>query len=43
VNRFEPPHPTEAHEARWFSTAELDTVSTRPPDLADRLSRASDS
>jgi TDG/mug DNA glycosylase family protein len=43
VDRFEPPHLTEAHEARWFSPADLKTVSTRPPDLAERLSSASDS
>jgi TDG/mug DNA glycosylase family protein len=43
VGRFEPPHLTEGQEARWFSPAELDGVSTRPPDLAERLSRASGS
>ena len=43
VDRFEPPHLTEAHEARWFSPAELESVSTRPLDLAERLSSASDS
>ena len=43
VGRFEPPHLTEAHEVRWFSLGELGSVSTRPPDLAERLSRASDS
>ena len=43
VDRFEPPHLTEAHEVRWFSPAELSAVSTRPPDLAERLSRASGS
>jgi TDG/mug DNA glycosylase family protein len=42
VDRFEPPHLTEAHEVRWFSFAELGSVSTRPPDLAGRLSSASD-
>jgi 8-oxo-dGTP pyrophosphatase MutT (NUDIX family) len=43
VNLFEPPHLTEAREVRWFSPAELKTVSTRPLDLAERLSSASDS
>jgi TDG/mug DNA glycosylase family protein len=43
VDRFEPPHLTEAHEARWFSIGELSSESTRPPDLAERLSSASDS
>ena len=43
VDRFEPPHLTEAQELRWFSPAELKTVSTRPPDLAERLSCASGS
>ena len=42
VERFELPYLTEAHEARWFSPAELKTVATRPPDLAERLSSASD-
>jgi double-stranded uracil-DNA glycosylase len=42
VDRFEPPHLTEAHEVRWFSIGELGSVSTRPPDLAERLSSASD-
>jgi TDG/mug DNA glycosylase family protein len=42
VDRFEPPHLTEAHEARWFSPADLESVSTRPRDLAERLSSASD-
>jgi TDG/mug DNA glycosylase family protein len=42
VDRFEPPYLTEAHEARWFSPSDLKTVSTRPPDLAERLSSASD-
>jgi TDG/mug DNA glycosylase family protein len=41
VDRFEPPHLTEAHELRWFSPEELSRVSTRPPDLADRISSAS--
>jgi double-stranded uracil-DNA glycosylase len=40
--RFEPPHLTEADEARWFPIAELGSVSTRPRDLAERLSSASD-
>jgi TDG/mug DNA glycosylase family protein len=43
VERFEPPHLTEAHELRWFAPAELATVSTRPLDLAERLSFASGS
>jgi len=42
VARFEPPHLTEAHEARWFPIAELGSVSTRPRDLGERLSFASD-
>ena len=37
VDRFEPPHLTEAQELRWFSIPELKSVSTRPLDLADRL------
>jgi TDG/mug DNA glycosylase family protein len=43
VDRFEPPHLTEALELRWFSIAELAGVATRPPDLAERISRASGS
>ena len=43
VDRFEPPHLTEAQELRWFSPAELRQVSTRPLDLAERLSSASGS
>jgi TDG/mug DNA glycosylase family protein len=43
VTEFEPPHLTEAREVRWFSPAELKSVSTRPPDLAERLSYASGS
>jgi double-stranded uracil-DNA glycosylase len=43
VDRFEPPHLTEALELRWFSIAELADVVTRPPDLAERISRASGS
>jgi len=43
VERFEPPHLTEARELRWFSLAELAHVSTRPLDLAERLSSASGS
>jgi TDG/mug DNA glycosylase family protein len=43
VDRFEPPHLTEALELRWFSLAELADVATRPPDLAERISRASGS
>ena len=42
VDRFEPPHLTEAQELRWFSIPELKSVSTRPLDLAERLSSASD-
>ena len=42
VDRFEPPHLTEAQELRWFSIPELESVSTRPLDLAERLSSASD-
>ena len=43
VDRFEPPHLTEAQELRWFSIPELTSVSTRPRDLAERLSFASGS
>jgi TDG/mug DNA glycosylase family protein len=43
VDRFDPPHLTEAHEFRWFSFADLEHVSTRPADLAERISRASGS
>ena len=43
VDSFEPPHLTEALELRWFSIAELADVATRPPDLAERISRASGS
>jgi len=43
VERFDPPHLTEAHELRWFSLAELERVTTRPADLAERISRASGS
>jgi TDG/mug DNA glycosylase family protein len=43
VDRFEPPHLTEAQELRWFSPADLEHVSTRPPDLGERVSRASGS
>lgn len=43
VDRFEPPHLTEASELRWFSQEELDRVATRPRDLAERLSSASGS
>jgi double-stranded uracil-DNA glycosylase len=42
VDRFEPPHLTEADEVRWFSLAELESVSTRPADLAERIRSASD-
>jgi len=41
VDRFEPPHLTEAREVRWFTPDELATLSTRPPDLAARVSSAS--
>ena len=37
VDRFEPPHLTEAQELRWFSIPELKSISTRPLDLAERL------
>jgi double-stranded uracil-DNA glycosylase len=40
VERFEPPHLTEARELRWFAPAELEQVSTRPADLAERIRRA---
>jgi len=43
VERFEPPHLTEARELRWFSLAELAHLSTRPLDLVERLSSASGS
>ncbi len=43
VGRFDPPHLTEAHELRWFTTAELEHASTRPLDLAEWISRAIDS
>jgi TDG/mug DNA glycosylase family protein len=43
VPSFDPPHLTEAHEVRWFAPDELESVSTRPLDLAARVSRASDS
>ena len=43
VDRFEPPHLTEALELRWFSIAELAEVATRPPDLAERITLASGS
>jgi len=42
VELFGPPFLTEAHELRWFSIPELGSVSTRPLDLAERLSSASD-
>jgi TDG/mug DNA glycosylase family protein len=42
VDRFEPPHLTEALALSWFSPAELEQLSTRPLDLAERLSSASD-
>jgi 8-oxo-dGTP pyrophosphatase MutT (NUDIX family) len=37
VESFEPPHLTEARELRWFSLPELERVSTRPLDLAERI------
>ena len=37
VESFEPPHLTEARELCWFSLAELEHVSTRPLDLAERM------
>jgi TDG/mug DNA glycosylase family protein len=43
VTAFEPPHITEGLEARWFGLDELEEVTPRPPDLADRLSSASGS
>jgi TDG/mug DNA glycosylase family protein len=43
VDSFEPPHLTEALELRWFLIEELAGVATRPPDLAERISRASGS
>jgi 8-oxo-dGTP pyrophosphatase MutT (NUDIX family) len=43
VESFEPPHLTEAHEVRWFDLDELASVSTRPLDLAERISSASGS
>lgn len=42
VDAFEPPVVTEAVEARWFGLAELAGVATRPHDLAERISSASD-
>jgi len=42
VDGFDPPHLTEADEVRWFGLDELAGVSTRPPDLAERISRALD-
>jgi len=43
VGRFEPPLLTEALELRWFSLAELAGVETRPPDMVERISRATGS
>jgi double-stranded uracil-DNA glycosylase len=37
VSSFDPPHLTEAHEVRWFALDDLDRLSTRPLDMADRL------
>ena len=42
VKTYEPAVVTEALEARWFELAELAPVATRPLDLAERLSSASD-
>jgi len=42
VDVFEPQEITEAHEARWFEPAELARIATRPPDLRERISSASD-
>jgi double-stranded uracil-DNA glycosylase len=39
VHSFEPPHLTEAQEFRWFLPEELERVSTRPLDLAERITR----
>ena len=43
VGAFEPPHLIEARKARWFAPDDLAAVTTRPADLAERLSSASDS
>jgi double-stranded uracil-DNA glycosylase len=43
VETFEPPHLTEAREVRWFTREELEGLSTRPLDLAERVSSASGS
>ena len=43
VEHFDPPHLTEAREVRWFAPDELARLSTRPLDLAERLSSASGS
>jgi TDG/mug DNA glycosylase family protein len=42
VEAFEPDQVTEALEARWFDPVELARIETRPPDLAERISSASD-
>jgi double-stranded uracil-DNA glycosylase len=39
VERFDPPHLTEAQEVRWFTLDELAAVATRPADLAERIRR----
>jgi double-stranded uracil-DNA glycosylase len=39
VERFDPPHLTEAEEVRWFTLDELTAVATRPADLAERIRR----
>jgi TDG/mug DNA glycosylase family protein len=43
VASFEPPLLTEAHEVRWFTPDELQRLSTRPLDLAERVRNASGS
>ena len=43
VRGFEPPHLTEADEVRWFAAEELAAITTRPVDLAARISSASGS
>jgi TDG/mug DNA glycosylase family protein len=43
VGAVEPHEITEALEARWFEPGELARIVTRPPDLAERISRASGS
>jgi TDG/mug DNA glycosylase family protein len=43
VDAFDPPHLTEGLEMRWFAPEELASITTRPADLAERLSSASGS